>query len=114
MSNDSGNDESAKELVADVQRDLEEQNLRLSKELGALRASLEALHQTMLLQKQHQPVVIQQAVPKQELPKKNEAVKKEGKPKSVQIKRDVSAPKKSNDLESAIQSDLEASDEMGL
>ena len=69
-------DGSAKELVADVQRDLEEQNLRLSKELGALRASLEALHQTMLLQKQHQPVVIQQAVPKQELPKKNEAVKK--------------------------------------
>ena len=114
MSNDSGNDESAKELVADVQRDLEEQNLRLSKELGALRASLEALHQTMLLQKQHQPVVMQPVVPKQELPKKDEAVKKEIKPKSVKLKRDVPAPKKSNDLESAIQSDLEASDEMGL
>ena len=42
MSNDSSDKESAKELVADVQRDLEEQNLRLSKELGALRASLEA------------------------------------------------------------------------
>ena len=72
MSNDSSDKESAKELVADVQRDLEEeQNLRLSKELGALRASLEGLHKTMLSQKQHQPLILEQVTPKKELPKKN-------------------------------------------
>ncbi|MEE2923540.1 MAG: hypothetical protein VX619_02065 [bacterium] len=115
MSNDSSDKESAKELVADVQRDLEEQNLRLSKELGALRASLEALHKTMLSQKQHQPLILEQVTPKKELPKKNKEDTKEVKPKPLKTKREILKNKKKPvDLESVIQSDLEASDEMGL
>ena len=114
MSNDSSDKESAKELVADVQRDLEEQNLRLSKELGALRASLEALHETMLLQKQHMPEKLEKVNPAKKSSKVFEVIKKEDKPKMLETKREVIKHKKPDNLEAAIQSDLEASDEMGF
>ena len=114
MSNDSNDKESAKELVADVQRDLEEQNLRLSRELGALRASLEALHKTMLLQKQYMPQKLEKVNPVEKPSKAVEVIKKEDKPKVLETKREVMKHKKSDNLEAAIQSDLEASDEMGF
>tara|TARA_Y100000589_G_scaffold320629_1_gene350773 strand:- start:1126 stop:2748 length:1623 start_codon:yes stop_codon:yes gene_type:complete len=118
MSNDSSDNESAKDLVADVQRDLEEQNLRLSKELGALRVSLEALHKTMQMQQQqtqqYYPLRSQPSPPEKKIPSVVEKNKQEIKSKPA--KPEVVAPQKQKPkgLEAAIQSDLEDSDEMGL
>ncbi len=114
MSNDSSGDESTKDLVADVQRDLEEQNLRLSKELGALRISLEALQRTIQMRQQHHSVEV-----KPISPQKNttiEVKREKPKVKSQVPKSEVSKPdsKKPGGLEAAIQSDLEDSDEIGL
>lgn len=115
MSEPSGESGEAKELIAHVQRDLEEQNLRLSRELSALRASLETLHKTMLLQQrsiESNRVVkpVEQILEKQPVEKRkvNETVKV--------IKSNAVTESKTNasGFEAAIQADLEASDRMGL
>ena len=108
MSEPSGESGEAKELIAHVQRDLEEQNLRLSRELSALRASLETLHKTMLLQQrsiESNRVVkpVEQILEKQPVEKRkvNETVKV--------IKSNAVTESKTNasGFEAAIQADLE-------
>lgn len=115
MSEPSGESGEAKELIAHVQRDLEEQNLRLSRELSALRESLETLHKTMLLQQKNlrsnstvKPV--EQAPVKQPInTKKANITVKETSSKTV-----TETKTNSSGFEAAIQADLEASDSMGL
>lgn len=104
----------AKELVESVQRDLEEQNLRLNRELGALRQSLEMLHKTMLMQNKPQEPIqpkLVPSVPQQQKSSNDDSLKPKSNPKSS---TQTSYGARSTGFEAFIQADLEASDRMGL